>query len=327
MTRRQFVTLLVSAVIAPLAAPIEGGAQEIGKVPRLGILFPAGKEPGFRELADAMRALGYIEGRNIIYDVRAAGRDAELLASLARELVARKPDVIVSATAIAAHALITATRDIPIVMALIGDPVALGFTQSIARPTGNMTGFTTGNETVAGKRLELLLEIVPNARKIALLWVSTNDQHRLVFERTRLAAAKLAVELLSLPVTTAEDISSAIVKAESERAGALLIAADPLTVRNRRSIIDECLLRNLPAMHSYSFEVRDGALMSYGSDVGENYGRVANYVDRILKGAKVADLPFQEPTQIGLAINKRTARSIGLAIPQSLLIRAEEVIE
>jgi putative ABC transport system substrate-binding protein len=132
---------------------------------------------------------------------------------------------------------------------------------------------------------------------------------------------------MSLPVTTAEEISIAIVKAERERAAALLIAADPLTIRNRRTIIDECLLRNLPAMHNYSFEVRDGALMSYGSDVGEDYGRAAIYVDRILKGAKIANLPFQEPTQISLTINRRTARSIGLTIPESLLVRANEVIE
>jgi putative ABC transport system substrate-binding protein len=323
MRRREFIALLGAAV----AAPIEGGAQHAGQVHHLGILFPAGAAPGFGELANALTALGYIDGRNIVYDVRAAGRDVEQLPGLARELVAKKPDVIVSAATIAARALTAATRDIPIVMTLIGDPVALGFTQSIARPTGNVTGFTTGNDTVAGKRLELLLEIVPKARKVALMWVSTNDQNRLVFERTRHAAATLAIELMSLPVTTAEEISIAIVKAERERAAALLIAADPLTIRNRRTIIDECLLRNLPAMHNYSFEVRDGALMSYGSDVGEDYGRAAIYVDRILKGAKIANLPFQEPTQISLTINRRTARSIGLTIPESLLVRANEVIE
>jgi len=295
---------------------------------RVGILFPAGSEtPGSHKLGQALAALGYIEGRNIAYDIRAAGREVERLPELARELVAAKPDVIVSAAAIAARALTDATRDIPIVMALIGDPVALGFTKSMARPTGNLTGFTTSHDTIAAKRLQLLLEMVPNARKVAFMWVPTNVQNRLVEERTRQAAASLNIELLSLPVATAAEISQAIAKAESERAAALLVAADPLTVRNRRTIIDECQLRDLPAMHNYSFEVRDGALMSYGSDVGEDYGRAAVYVDRILKGAKVADLPFQEPTHIGLSINRRTARSIGLTISQSLLIRADEVIE
>jgi putative ABC transport system substrate-binding protein len=294
---------------------------------RVGVLFPAGDTPGSRELAQAMAKLGYVEGRNVVYDIRAAGREPERLPELARELVAKKPHVIVSAAAIAGRALTEATRDIPIVMALIGDPVALGFTKSIARPTGNVTGFTTGNDTVAAKRLELLREMVPTARKIALLWTATNVQHRLVFDRTRQAAAALDIELLSLAVTEAEDISPAIAKAEQERAAALLVTADPLTVRNRRTIIDECLVRDLPAMHNYSFEVRDGALMSYGSDVGEDYARAAAYVDRILKGAKVSDLPFQEPTQIGLAINMRTARSMKLTVPPSLLIRANEVIE
>jgi len=295
---------------------------------RVGVLLPAGSNtPGAHKLAEALRELGYVEGRNIAYDIRAAGGHIERLPELARELVARQPEVIVSATENAARALTAATADIPIVLALIGDPVALGLTKSIARPTGNVTGFTTGNDTVAAKRLQLLLEMVPTARKVALLWVPANAQHRLVEARTRHAAAALKVDLLSLPVTTADDIPRAIVKAESARAGALLVTADPLTVRNRQTIIDQCLVRDLPAMHSYSFEVRDGALMSYGSDVGEDYGRAAVYVDRILKGAKVAELPFQEPTHIGLSINVRTARSIGLAVPRSLLARADEVIE
>jgi ABC-type uncharacterized transport system substrate-binding protein len=291
------------------------------------VLFPSGGTRGTRSLTEAMARLGYVDGRNIAYDIRAAGLQIERLPQLAHELVARHPDVIVSATETAASALVAATRDIPIVLALIGDPVGLGLTKSMARPSGNVTGFTTGHETVAGKRLELLHEMVPTAAKVALLWVVANAQHRLVVERTRQAAATLKIELLSLPVTTAADISIAIAKAENERASALLVAADPLTVRNRRTIIDECLLRNLPGMHSYALEARDGALMSYGSDVGEDYGRTAVYVDRILKGAKVADLPFQEPTKYRLVINLKTAAELRLSVPPSLLARADEVIE
>jgi putative ABC transport system substrate-binding protein len=297
------------------------------RIQRVGVLFPAGDSPGLRKLTDALAERGHVAGRNISYDIRTAERQTERISQFARELVAAKPDVIVSATETAARALTEATRDIPIVLALIGDPVALGLTRSMARPTGNVTGFTTGHDTVAAKRLQLLHEMVPAARKVALLWVAANAQNRLVIERTRQAAAALDIELLSLPVTDAEDISPAIARAENERAAALLVVADPLTVRNRRTIIDECLLRNLPAMHGYSFEVRDGALMSYGSDVGEDYGRAAEYVDRILKGARIADLPFQEPTQIGLAINLRTARSIGLTVPPALLVRADNVVE
>jgi putative ABC transport system substrate-binding protein len=328
MKRRTLLALIGGTAVIGLAlkastAPLHAQSR----AHRVGILFPAGEAPGFRKLSDALRQLGYVEGRNIAYDVRAAGTDVERLPALARELVAGKPDVLVSAAAIAANALTSATRDIPIVMALIGDPVALGFTTSLARPTGNVTGFTTGHDTLAAKRLELLLEFVPAAKQVALLWVPTNVQHGLVQQWTHRAAAALSIKLLSLPVTSAEEISNAIAIAENERAAALLIAADPLIIRNRRTIIDECLLRNLPAMHSYSFEVRDGALMSYGSGVGEDYERAAVYVDRILKGAKIAELPFQEPTHIGLTINLRTARSIGLTVPTSLLVRADEVIE
>jgi putative ABC transport system substrate-binding protein len=169
--------------------------------------------------------------------------------------------------------------------------------------------------------------MIPTMRKVALLWVPANAQHRLVVERTRQAAAMLNVKFWSLPVTTAADISLAIMKAEREHATALLVAADPLTIRNRRMIIDQTLLFNLAAMHDYSFEVKDGALMSYGSDVAEDYGRTAGYVDRILKGAKVADLPFQEPTKYRLAINLKTAKELGITVPYSLLARADKVIE
>ena len=324
MRRRE---LLVVLGVALPSLTVRAQAQRVQRVQRVGVLFPAGAEPGLRDLVEALAKLGYNEGRNIAYEVRAAERDAERLPQLARELVALKPDVIVSATERAGSALQAATHDIPVVLALVGDPVALGLTESIARPTGNVTGFTTGHETVVPKRLELLHEMVPGLRKAALIWNAENAQHHLVLDRTREAAAALGIELLSLPVSSGEEISPAIARADQERAGGILVAADPLTVRNRRSIIDECTLRDLPAVHTYSFEVRDGALASYGSDVGEDYGRTALYVDRLLKGAQIAELPFQEPIQMTLTINLRTAKALGLTIPPTLLARADEVIE
>ncbi|HEY7609707.1 MAG TPA: ABC transporter substrate-binding protein [Alphaproteobacteria bacterium] len=294
---------------------------------RVGILFPVGNSASFGRLVEALAQRGYVEGRNMTYDIRAAGDEPERLPQLARELVARRPDVIVSATEPAARALAAATRDIPIVLALIGDPIALGITQSIARPTRNITGFTVGHDTLAAKRLELMRELVPTAQKALLLWVPGNNQNRLIFERMRQASTGLKFELVSLPVTNAGEITAAMAKAGKERSAVLIVAADPLTIRNRQTIIDECLLLNLPAMHSYSIEVRDGALISYGGEVGEDYSRAAPYVDRILKGAKVAELPFQEPTNIRLSINQRTALSMGLTVPQSIILRADEVIE
>ncbi|HJQ56403.1 MAG TPA: ABC transporter substrate-binding protein [Vineibacter sp.] len=326
MRRRVLVALVTGAAVAwPVGA--RGQPQSGAKVYGVAVLFPAGDEPGARQLIEALAARGYVPQRNVTYHMRAAGQETGRLPRLARELVAQRPDVIVTATEPAARALTDATREIPIVMAVIGDPVALGITQSLARPTGNVTGFTSGHETIAAKRLELSLEVVPAARVVALLWVSTNTTNRLSMERSHQAAATLKVGLVSLPVAVAEDIPPAIDKAQKEGAAVLLVAADPLTIRNRRTIIDECLLRNLPAMHSYALEVRDGALISYGSDVAEDYGRVAGYVDRILKGAKIAELPFQEPTRFGLSINLRTAQALGLTIPPSILARADEVIE
>ena len=192
MRRRE---LLVVLGVALPSLTVRAQAQRVQRVQRVGVLFPAGAEPGLRDLVEALAKLGYNEGRNIAYEVRAAERDAERLPQLARELVALKPDVIVSATERAGSALRTATRDIPIVLALVGDPVALGLTQSIARPTFNVTGFTTGHETVVPKRLELLHEMVPGLRKAALIWNAENAQHRLVLDRTREAAAALGIIL------------------------------------------------------------------------------------------------------------------------------------
>jgi putative ABC transport system substrate-binding protein len=328
MRRRDFVTILGGTMTTGLAVILLSRPVDArSRIQRVGMLFPAGDRPGANTLIEAMAKLGYVDKRNIAYDIRSAGRQVERLPELARELVADKPDVIVSATEPAARALVEATRDIPIVLALIGDPVGLALTSSMSRPSGNVTGFATGIDTVAAKRLEMLHEMVPAARKIALLWLPANAQHRLVVESTRRAAETLKIELLLLPVATAADVSLAVEKAEREQAAALLVTADPLTVRNRQTIIDACLLRNLPAMHNYGFEVEDGALMSYGSEVGEDYGRAAGYVDRILRGTKVAELPFQEPTQYRLVINFKTAKEFGLTVPLSLLVRADEIIE
>jgi putative ABC transport system substrate-binding protein len=294
---------------------------------RVAVLLPVGEGPSYGRFVQALAQRGYVQGRNTTFDVRAAGGRPERLAGLARELVARRPDVIVTATEPAARALADATRDIPIVLALIADPIALGLTRSLARPTGNLTGFTIGLDTLTSKRLELMRELVPTAEKALFLWVPGNNMNRLIFERMRQAATAFKFDLVSLPVTKAEEITAAMAKVANERSAVLIVAPDPLTIGNRQSIIDECLILNLPAMHSFAFEVKDGALISYGGDVAEDYGRTADYVARILGGARVSELPFQEPSLIRLTVNLRTAQSIGLTIPQSVLVRADEVIE
>jgi len=271
--------------------------------------------------------LGYIEERNITFEIRGADGDINRLPELAKELVATKPDVIVGATSPAAIALASATPNIPIVMTVVGDPIALGLSGSMSRPSRNVTGFTNSSVSLAAKRLELLREIVPGLRKVAYLWVPLNPLTKQFGEEVRKAADALGVELLSLPLTSGADIATAFTRAEEQKATAVLVESDELAVRFSGSIVDECVVRNLPAMHAWPFEVRNGALISYGPATVENYPRTANYVDRLLKGAKIAELPFEEPTQIRLAINLRTARSIGISVPPSLLTRADEVIE
>jgi putative ABC transport system substrate-binding protein len=223
--------------------------------------------------------------------------------------------------------LFGATRNIPIVMTVVGDPIALGLTGSMSRPTHNVTGFTISSLSLAAKRLELLHGIVPALRKVAYLWVPGSRLSTLFEFHVRKAADVLGIKLVSLPLTSEADIAAAFALADEERVTAVLVETDPLTLRVSGTIVDECLVRNLPGMHSWPSEVRNGALISYGPAAIENIPRAANYIDRIFKGAKVAELPFEEPTQIKLVINLRTARSIGFAFPPTLLARADEVIE
>jgi putative tryptophan/tyrosine transport system substrate-binding protein len=298
---------------------------QAARAPQVGIVFvgnvDAARHQGF---VAAMERLGYREGATVGYELRSSGVDQ--LSRVVGDLVALRPDIVVSWTSTAARALANATEDIPIVMGVVGDPVALGLTTSFAHPTRNVTGFTTLNDTLAAKRLELLREIMPSASRIALLWVPTNPQQVLLERQTTEAAQKLGIELLSSPLSSFEEIQAALQNAIHGQAAAIIVAADPLTLENQRFIIDQCLKLKLPAIHTYISEARSGALLTYGVDTA-NYGALADYVDRLLRGAKVADLPFQEPTSIKLAVNLKTASALGITVPASLLARADEVIE
>jgi putative ABC transport system substrate-binding protein len=322
MKRRQFIGLLGSATLWPLPAM----AQQ--RPARIGILI-IGTAPAARDLAlvQELARMGYVEGRNIAYEVRSADGNSGRLPQLARELVAARPDILVGSTSTVAAALMEATSAIPIVMTVVGDPVVLGLSASMSRPSRNVTGFTNSSVSLAAKRLDLLRELVPGLRKVAYVWVPENPLMRLFSEQVKTAAETLGINLVSLPLAAAADIGPAFQAAEKEQVNAVLIEADALTVRMNGTIIDECLVRDLPAMHTWPFEVHNGALISYGPTNPDNYPRAAVYIDRILKGAKIADLPFEEPTQIKLALNLRTARSIKLAVPPALLARADEIVE
>ncbi|MGA7333220.1 MAG: ABC transporter substrate-binding protein [Pseudolabrys sp.] len=323
MKRREFIALLGgAAIIWPLGTSAQ---QHIRRVAVLSV----GVAPQSREfaLAHELAKLGYIEGNNITYDIRGAEGDSSRLLQLALELVAKKPEVIVGSTSTVAVVLANATREIPIVMMVVGDPIALGLSNSMSHPSRNVTGFTMSTTALAAKRLELLRELVPGIRKVAFLRVRDNPITKQTGEEVQTAADTLGLKIVSLPVASGADITTAFTIAEKEGVTALLIDGDPLMVRFSGTIIDECLVRDLPAMHPWPFEVRNGALISYGPAIVENYSRTALYVDRILRGISIGELPFEEPTQIKLAINLRTARSIGVTVSPTLLARADEVIE
>jgi putative ABC transport system substrate-binding protein len=323
MKRREFIALLGgAAIIWPLGTSAQ---QHIRRVAVLSV----GVAPQSREfaLAHELAKLGYIEGNNITYDIRGAEGDSSRLPQLALELVAKKPEVIVGSTSTVAVVLANATREIPIVMMVVGDPIALGLSNSMSHPSRNVTGFTMSTTALAAKRLELLRELVPGIRKVAFLRVRDNPITKRTGEEVQTAADMLGLKIVPLPVASGADITTAFTIAEKEGVTAILIDGDPLMVRFSGTIIDECLVRDLPAMHPWPFEVRNGALISYGPAIVENYSRTALYVDRILRGISIGELPFEEPTQIKLAINLRTARSIGVTVSPTLLARADEVIE
>lgn len=322
MRRREIITLLGGAAIA---WPSTSSAQT--SMPVIGILLlGSAAEPREFGFVRELIRIGYVEGRNIKFAVRAADGAINRLPQLARELVATTPDIIVGSGSPVAQALAVATNDVPIVMTLMGDPVALGLSDSMSRPDRNVTGFPNSSPSLAAKRLELLRELVP-AGKIGYLWAQDSPMTKARGEQARMAAKTIGIELVPLPLTSGGNLSDAFDLAEKDQVAALLIESDSLMLRISSNIIDECLLRALPAMHAWPFEVSSGALMAYGPATAENDQQTASYIDRILRGARVAELPFQEPTRIKLAISLRTARSIGITVPPTLLVRADEVIE
>jgi putative tryptophan/tyrosine transport system substrate-binding protein len=328
LNRRAFAGLIGAAASWPLAAR----AQSIERARRVGFLsaFVEDDAEAARRLAAFMarlQELGWTDARNLRVDVRFGYNNDERIRQAATELIRGAPDAIVSTTSVTTRALMTATATIPIVAAITGDPIDLGWTKNLSRPTGNITGFTTFNDAMAAKQLEILRQIVPTMRSAALMWVAANPQQVLLAAQTRKAAQALGIELLSLPINAADEISPALAMAHNQQASGVIVAAEPLTISNGRAIIERCLSLKLPAVHTYAFEARNGALMSYGVDIADNYRRTAEYIDRILKGTRIADLPFQHPTRFMLSINLQTARAIGVEVPSTLLALADEVIE
>jgi putative ABC transport system substrate-binding protein len=325
-TRRAFLGTLAGGVLAPLAA----GAQQPGKVWRIGYLHGSARTPDGAPpaaLRQALQALGYVEGKDVIYVGRWAEAKRERLPGLAAELVGLKVDLIVTRGGPAAEAARQATTTIPIVISGAGDAVGTGLISSLAHPGGNITGITDQASELSAKRLELLKDAVPKASRIAVLWNADDLAMTLRYREVERAAHILRVTVQPLGVREPEDFDAAFAAMTRNRPDAFFLVTDALTTLNRKRIIDFASAHRIPAMYEFDFLVRDGGLMSYGWDLDDNLRRAAVYVDKILKGAKPADLPVEQPTKFELVINLKTAKALGLTIPQSVLQRADQIIE
>jgi putative ABC transport system substrate-binding protein len=327
MERRAFVTAVGMSL---LAVPARIVAQHAPRVPRVGYLFSFTPSAG-RHLWEAcrqgLRELGYVEGRNIILEPRWADGDHERLPGLAADLVRLKVHVIVSAATPASRAAKAATASIPIVFVAVAEPMRAGLVASIARPGGNVTGVTLLTPELSGKRLQLLADVVAGVRRVAVLTNPDNLSHVVFLEETRVAAQLLGIELQPLEARRLDEIEQALHPRAGGGVAALIVFDDPVIWSHRKRIVALAADRRLAVMYGYRDFVDDGGLMSYGPDRIDLYRRTATYVDKILKGAKPADLPVEQPTKFELVINRKTAKQQGLTISPALLQRADHVIE
>ena len=326
MDRRTF--LACASVL--LAAPVAVHAQQAGRVRLIAYLAAGGRPPDGAPpaaLRQALRELGYIEGQNVGYAGRWGEGKRDRLHGAAEELIALKPDVIVTFGAKSAEAVKALTPTIPVVFAYAGDPVRLGLIASLAHPGGNLTGITDQATELSAKRLELLREVVPTAKRVAVLWNADDQAMSLRYGEIEKAAQVLHVSLQPLGVREPDDFDLAISAMSRDRPDALLFVTDALTTLNRRRIVEFAAANGIPTMYEIGFLVRDGGLMSYGPDYDDILRRAAIYVDRILKGVRPSDLPVEQPTRYYLLVNLRTAKALDLTIPGPLLLRADAVIQ
>ena len=325
MKRREFVTLLGGAAAAwPLAA----WAQQRGKLPTIGYLgttTASAWSPWTAAFVQRLRELGWIEGRNLAIEYRWAGARSEQFAEMAAEFVRLKVDVILTGGN-AAVTVKQATSDIPVVFVLAGDPVGTGLVATLARPGGNVTGVTNQATDLAGKRLELLREVLPGLRRLAIMANPDYSYGVLEVAEAQAAVSRLGIEVANFTIRRAEDIAPAF-EALTGRADALYVIGDALVASNRLRINTLALGARLPTMHSFREFVEAGGLMSYGPNFPDLFRRSAEFVDKILRGTKPGDIPVEQPTKFDLVINLITAKALGLEVPPTLLARADEVIE
>jgi putative ABC transport system substrate-binding protein len=325
--RRDFITLLGGAAVWPVAAH----AQQGERMRRIGVLMPwVENDPEFKPrvsvFTQALADLGWTDGRNVRMDLRWVGGDANRIRALTQELVGLQPDIIVVNGTTATAAVQRETRTIPIVFVNAGDPVASGLIPRLDRPSGNTTGFANVEASLGGKWLELLSEIVPGLKRVAIMF-NPDTAVSVFMPSLETAARSLKVEPIIAPVHSEVEIETAIIALGREPRGGLVVMSGVFMNTHRAPVILAAARNNVPAVYAFSYYARDGGLLSYGPDPVDNVRRAATYVDRILHGAKPGDLPVQFPTKFEMAVNLKTAKALGLSVPPLLLARADEVIE
>jgi len=328
MNRRSFIAGLASTAAWPLAAR----AQQGDRVRRIGVLQSGDEtDPVFKPIVSAfiqaLAGLGWTDARNLRMDLRWARGDIDLTRALAQELVGLQPDIIVTIGTAGTAAVQGETRTIPIVFASVGDPVTSGIVPGLNQPGGNITGFATNEASVGGKWLELLSEIAPGLKRAAIMFNPDTAPVSTYMPSLETAARLLKVEPIIAPVHSDVEIETAITAIGREPGAGLVLMGDVFTTVHRAPIILAAARNNLPAVYGASEFVRDGGLLSYGADLVDNIRRAATYVDRILRGAKPAELPVQLPTKFEMAVNLKTAKALGLTVPPSIMLRVDEVIE
>ncbi len=321
---------LVVMLLAILAAPPRADAQHSPKIAQVGMLIPVGAADAATNIEafrQGLRELGYVEGQHVAIEPRYSdGRD-EQFRDLAAELVSLKVDVIVTWGTPAARAARAATSNIPIVTAAVVDPVGTGLIASLGRPGGNVTGLTSGGAEMSGKSLQLLKDLLPGIARIAVLWNPANPVQVVMFRETQVAADALKLQLYPVVASHSNDLDIAFATIRQERPEALLVLQDPMLQAHRTRILDFITKLRLPAVYERKAWVDAGGLMSYGVSFPANFRRAATYVDKILKGSKPADLPVEQPTKYEFIVNLKTAKALGLTIPESVLERADNVIQ
>ncbi|HEX9445133.1 MAG TPA: ABC transporter substrate-binding protein [Candidatus Binatia bacterium] len=326
MKRKIFLTI-IAAVFLAHGYPAEAQQVQVRRVGFLGNSTAALEANLVGPFRQGLRDRGYIEGQNILIEYRWAEGKYERFPALIAELLAQKVDVIVSAGTPAAQAYQKAGTSVPFVMVAVGDPVATGIVASLNRPGGNITGLTSISPELEGKRIELLREVIPKLSHIAVLWNPVNAFHAIEKKEVAAAAAAWRIKVLYLAVEAQEQIDGALAQIVKEQPGALLVMADRVYLHNRARIMDFAVQHRLPGVYAYVELVEAGGLMSYGPSYADMHKRAAAYVDKILKGAKPADLPVERPAKFELVINLKAAKKMGLMIPPNVLARADKVLK